>query len=343
MSSRAMRKLQREEEEKNRLAKLQEKQDSSEDDTDGGDVDTSYASTAKVNAFNMLNATTEDASVGGATNEGKESDMSSEEDEAFPTQQQEALISAEANTQNQSQAKKKKRPKKKKKKKAQKTQLEEVQTHQPGPKTDKAALDEIDLALLSLKGKISQSNGQDDANHNPSKELLRLYTLLATNVRNLNALNEMKKLFGNVVIEEENQGAAGPAPGRRGNRQHNAADLGGALATRNSPVSRGKGLAGLALRRNVFMIGKESWPKATSGGLSMEVVEKPWDMTTEFRFVHNKTYQDVQRQFHTCVNSLDPERMIQLLQFNRKIYPSLVATQLIVTASISHIDLVGSL
>lgn len=323
MSTRAMRKLQREEEEKNRLAKLQERQESSEDDTDGGGVDTSYASTAKVNAFDMLNATGEDAGVGGGTDEGQESNISSEEDEAFPTQQQQALISAEANTQNRSQAKKKKKSKQKKKKKAQQTQPAEAQTPQPEPSIDKAALDEIDLALLSLEGKISQSNGQDDG---PSKELLRLYTLLATNVKNLNALNEMKKLFGNVVLEEENQGAAGPAPGRRGNRHPNAADLGGALAARNSPVSRGKGLAGLALRRNVFMIGKESWPKATSGGLSMEVVEKPWDMTTEFRFVHNKTYQDVQRQFYTCVNSLDPERMIQLLQFNREIYQSLVAT-----------------
>lgn len=320
-----MRKLQREEEEKNRLAKLQERHESSEDDTDGGDVDTSYASTAKVNAFDMLNATGEDAGVEGVTDEGQESDISSEEDEAFPTQQQQALLSAEANTQTRSQAKKK-RKSKQKKKKAQKTQPAEAQTFQPDPNIDKAALDEIDLALLSLEGKISQSNGQDDGNHNPSKELLQLYTLLATNVKNLNALNEMKKLFGNVVLEEENQGPAGPAPGRRGNRHPNAADLGGALAARNSPVSRGKGLAGLALRRNVFMIGKESWPKATSGGLSMEVVEKPWDMTTEFRFVHNKTYQDVQRQFYTCVNSLDHERMIQLLQFNREIYQSLVAT-----------------
>ncbi|MCJ1244488.1 hypothetical protein MMC30_001686 [Trapelia coarctata] len=325
MSSRALRRLQREEEKRNRLAQLQENQESSEGDSDSGGVQTSYVTTAKVNAFDMLNATDENAGGEGATYGSHGSAMSSDADEPSPDKQQAALISAETNPQSQSQAKKKKKPKKKKKK-PQKTQPEEAQSLRPEAKTDKVDLDEIDLALLSLKGNNPESNSQNDGDHKPSKELLRLYTLLATNAKSLSSLNEMKKLFGNVVIEEENQ-EPGPAPGRRRNRLPNAADLGGMLAARNSPASRGKGLAGLALRRNVFMAGKESWPKATSGGLSMEVVEKPWDMTIEYGWVHNRSYQDVQRQFYTCVNSLDPERVVQLLQYN----PYHISTLLVVS------------
>ena len=49
----------------------------------------------------------------------------------------------------------------------------------------------------------------------------------------------------------------------------------------------------------------------------MEVVERRSDGSVEYRFIHNMTYQSVQRQFETCVASMDPERMIQLLHFNR--------------------------
>lgn len=323
MSSRALRKLRREQEEKNRLTKLQENQGISEDDSDSGGVGTSYAITAKMNAFDMLNATGEDSNNEEVTQDGQQSAQSSEVDEVASKQQQDAQTSTQAMSETQPHAKRKTKSKKKKKK-PQQTQTKEIQPHQLETKTEKTALDEIDLALLSLKGKNPEANGQEDGDHHPSKELLRLYTLLATNVKDLNALNEMKKLFGNVVLGEENQEAAAPAQGRRRDRRQQN-DLGGALAARNSPVSRGKGLSGLALRRNVFMVGKESWPKATSGGLSMEVVERPWDMTTEYRFVHNKTYQDAQHQFYTCTQSLDPQRIIQLLQFNRKIYPSLLS------------------
>ena len=50
----------------------------------------------------------------------------------------------------------------------------------------------------------------------------------------------------------------------------------------------------------------------------MEIVHKRNDGTVEYRFVHSTAYQSVQRQFETCVASMDPDRMIQLLQFNRK-------------------------
>lgn len=47
---------------------------------------------------------------------------------------------------------------------------------------------------------------------------------------------------------------------------------------RNQPGSR---LTGLSLRRNLFVQGKEEWPRATSGGLGMEIVAKHHDGTVE--------------------------------------------------------------
>ncbi|KAL8779526.1 MAG: hypothetical protein Q9213_006895 [Squamulea squamosa] len=174
-----------------------------------------------------------------------------------------------------------------------------------------ANLDEIDLALRSLSKQPSTS--QTATIDLPSHESFpEMYRLLAVDSKNLNVSNEMKRLFGSAVLGGENEDPAQAR--RRGRVQH--LDLGGALAGRNSPVSRGQGLAGLALRRNVFIPGKEDWPKATSGGLGMELVEMLNDGTTEFRFIHSTAYQDVQRQFETCVESLDPQRLIYLLQYN---------------------------
>ena len=48
----------------------------------------------------------------------------------------------------------------------------------------------------------------------------------------------------------------------------------------------------------------------------MEIVEKNADGTVEYRYVHNRAYQDVQSQFESCVASMDPNRLVVLLQHN---------------------------
>ena len=138
----------------------------------------------------------------------------------------------------------------------------------------------------------------------------QLFRLLAVEAKHLNARNEMKRLFGNVVTENESDGNPGP---RRRGRGPQTVDLGGALAARNSPVSRGQGLRGLALKRNPLIMGKEEWPQATSGGLGMEMVGKLEDDTVEYRFVHSSIYQGTQREFESCVASMDPQRLIKML------------------------------
>lgn len=89
-----------------------------------------------------------------------------------------------------------------------------------------------------------------------------------------------------------------------------------ALRGQGAGAGRSGGLAAMALRRNIFIQGKEEWPVATGGGLGMEVEEKRSDGTILYRFVHNRGYQDVQSQFESCVESMDPNRLILLLQHN---------------------------
>ncbi|KAJ4294558.1 hypothetical protein N0V90_008249 [Kalmusia sp. IMI 367209] len=170
-------------------------------------------------------------------------------------------------------------------------------------------LDEIDQALLALN---LTSNARSDIDDHPtsaaSEEMQRLFSILAVDTQHLHAANEMRKLFGRAAV----QGNGDDEPRARNRRQQDG--IAAAAAGRNNPG--GRNLASLALRRNIFIQGKEEWPQATLGGLGMEVVKKHSDGTVEYRFVHNTAYQGVQRQFESCVASMDPQRMIQHLHFN---------------------------
>lgn len=315
MSSRALRKLQRELEQQQRQAVLKENEEESEEsEEDDYSVATKKGSTLqKNNAFDLLNEAS-DTEMAPEDEEDSASVESRSDRKPARTVTQAENIDPTSKNEHKSHAKR--RPKKAKRKQQPNNNRDgSNQDPNPKPDTGKAKLDEIDLALLSLKE--SNAEPKDRTDDRPDERFQRLYELLATDIKYLNALNEMRRLFGGAVLESESGNARVQDTGRRHRGPHQL-DLGGALAGRNNPVSRGRGLAGLALRRNIFMLGKEEWPKATSGGLGMEIVEKAWDLTTEYCFVHNPTYRDVQRQFSICVESLDPERMVQLLQFNRK-------------------------
>ena len=205
-----------------------------------------------------------------------------------------------------------KRKAKKKKKKSASRSKTPLQDEAPAKEEPDPQLDEIDAALKTLRTGDGAA-GKGKAPPGPDRNLRAFFELLAVDSKNLNALNEMRKLFGNTVVSSESSESA--AARRRG-RGPQALDLGAALAARYNPVSRGQGLSGLATRRNVFIPGKEEWPKATSGGLGMELVEKAWDFTTEYRFLHSRLYRDVQREFDRCVASMDPQNMIVLLQLH---------------------------
>jgi len=293
MSSRALRKLQRE----------QELQKQEAEEYESSEAEEQAPGKKPLNAFDMLNQAEED--------EENESDVEpsglekAANAEPIISDQDDKLASIE-----------KPKAKTKSKKKKNKKKTKEASTNEPAVKPKAAgktpALDEIDLALRSLSTK-NKDDPSTSARVQIDEANLQMYRLLAVESKHLNAINEMKRLFGNVVMDNEDEAAAAPRRRGRGPQQ---VDLGRALAGRNSPASRGQGLAGLALRRNPFIVGKEEWPKATSGGLGMELMDKMDDGTVEYRFVHNTIFQDVQRQFETCVASMDPQRMISLLQYN---------------------------
>lgn len=213
--------------------------------------------------------------------------------------------------------------KKKKKKKKKKAAAQKPPTKGETAEAEAEELDDIDRALKELSTKGDATTALNELPTDTTAKVDHRFAktpeeLLSIDPKSLNAINEMRKLFGNVVLEsfedEENSGS-----GRRRERQRETIDLGRALSGRYSPASRGQSLAGVALRKNVLMQGKDEWPRTTSGGLGMELSQKLPNGNNLYRLLHNQAYQDVQMQFDLCVESMDPQRLIHLLQYNRKL------------------------
>ena len=292
MSSRAIRKLQ----------KLREQeQQTSEQEADGFSEDEPVARppNSNVNAFDLLNA-------------GAEPEDDSENDKQDAVTEPTEPLHTPTKPVDSS----KKKRKGKKKKKAAKLDVEDSAVVSSGS----VELDEIDRALKELATDNTQRSQDADvaAFTGPTRDSAFPKSpneLLAIEPKFLNPTNEMRKLFGNVVLESFDQGE-GTGTGRRRERQQEMVDLGRALTGRYSPASRGQSLGGVTLRRNILMQGKDEWPRSPSGGLGMEVVEDLQDGAAIYRIVHNPGYRDVQRQFDMCVESMDPQRLIHLLQYN---------------------------
>jgi len=211
--------------------------------------------------------------------------------------------------------KKAKKPKKKKKKVNNKGK--EIVEEKP-----ENGEDEIDAALEALR---LQNQNSDKAEETPAKsqpEFERVCTLLGISTQHLKVANEMRNLFGRTATDNHDD-AGGPVGrgARRRGRGQQPVDLETALKGRHAP---GKGLSELTLRRNILIQGKDDWPKATTGGLTMAVVDDQQvkDGTIEFKYSHDKSYQEVQLRFNRFVEMGDPQKLIELLSQNRKFVQS---------------------
>lgn len=213
----------------------------------------------------------------------------------------------------------KQKPKKKKKKKGKgKNQADtepEIPKNNTGP-------DEIDAALEALNIKLKETTDSSEqaagSTGRRNAEYDRSCTLIGINTQHLKVANEMRNLFGRTATSNhEDAGGAVPRAGRRAQRQNQPMDLETALKGHHAP---GKGLPEITLRRNPFIQGKDEWPKGTTGGLTMSVVDdmQNLDGTIEFTFVHSDLYETVQQQFYVFVQMGDPANLIGLLQRNRK-------------------------
>jgi hypothetical protein len=294
MSSRALRRAQRELEEKQIQEKLA--QEEQEDEQDDSEEEVIPKPKAKPSLFAMLGDDGDDQ----------------EEDEDDEVEQEQLQPEQKSDADAAPQPKPKKSKKKKKKGKSKAAAPESTKD----TATDQASsgLDEIDQALLALSLSTNGQTTTDSNQHNTaiSDEVKQLCAVLRVDTQYLHAANEMKKLFGRAALQNTDDEPQ-PRPRQRGHAQQGG--IAAAVAGRNAP---GRNLASIGLRRNIFIQGKEEWPRASSGGLGMEIAEKRSDGTIEYRFVHSRSYQEVQQQFQVCVGSMDPERMIQLLHFNRK-------------------------
>ena len=304
MSSRALRKAQRQREE---LARLRE------DDIDGSDEEqTPTIIATKSPAFAVL-----------GEDDPEEEDEQEEDGEVDPENQKVELYSNTASSTRRirdafTPKKKKKKPKRGSIGSKGQTPEAAVAKNPPSVANRKRdGMDEIDKAVEALSMKKAPAL-------NPEVMPSSLGEALSIDNQSLNPANEMRRLFGRAAsaAEQNEADAVGDARRRRGQQQ---AGLARAVAGHNGPGARG--LAGLSLRRNVFIPGKEEWPRGPGGGLSMELANISENGLKMYRFVRNSAYQDVQRQFEECVLSMDPQRLIQLLQFNRTFLTSCYVSQ----------------
>jgi len=292
MSSRALRRAQKELEEK----QIQERLAQDQQDEEDSEPEVAPKTKAKPSLFAML---------------GDSGDVDDEDDDEDESQGGDLGPSADASDDHAQVASKPSKKSKKKKKKAKgKGKGKTVDTTESAALAkSKSDLDEIDQALLALNlsARGQAGTGSDEPEAAVSEEKKQLFSVLRVDSPNLHDANEMKKLFGRAALQNTEDEGRHRQRGQQGG-------IAAAIAGRNGPGARN--LASLGLRRNIFIQGKEEWPRATSGGLGMEIVEKRADGCVEYKFVHNRMYQDVQRQFQLCVASMDPERMVQLLHQN---------------------------
>lgn len=295
MSSRQLRKLQQQRE-LEQQAKLQEEQEEESED------EPVVPARSKASLFANLAALEDEAE---------------DEDEEKPEEQAADIPQEDVSDHQPAPASASKKPKKSKKKKKGKNKGKqkpaEEEAHGNGA-------DEIDAALREQDFKNTSSGAASEPVVIVDPEYQRICALLGVNTQHLKVANEMRNLFGKAALEDHDDpgGPTGRGARRRQRGQQRQVDLETALKGQHAP---GKGLAEITLRRNTLIQGKDDWPKGTTGGLTMEMVDdKATDGTIEFRYVHDKTYQALQQAFHGYVEMGDPQNLIGLLTRNRKFH-----------------------
>ncbi|KAF4970472.1 hypothetical protein FSARC_2491 [Fusarium sarcochroum] len=192
--------------------------------------------------------------------------------------------------------------KKKKKKKAKgKTATPEVKEEDE---------DEIDKAIKELNITTTRPGDQSAAGVSAA-QTRRINELLSVNPYHLKAVNEMRNLFGRDVIES----AEAEEEQERNRRRRGPAQQQVDLETFLRGPPGAQKLPEVSLRRNVFIQGREHWPKQSAGGLTMKEIAKAEDGSwTEYAYVHDQNYDAVQAFFFACVQIGDPMRMVHLLK-----------------------------
>ncbi|RYC61152.1 hypothetical protein CHU98_g5052 [Xylaria longipes] len=208
--------------------------------------------------------------------------------------------------------------KKNKKKKKKKGKQPDMSVTQPS-KTDptRTGTDDIDEALrelnLSSKKAGAPAGAQEDTARSIAYE--RICELLRINTQHLKVVNEMRNLFGREAIaaalNEENEERA-----RTQRPRHMPQQVDLETYLKGQP---GKTLPEVTLRRNPFLPGKDTWPRAPTEGLSMRqlkdgaATEKFLSGTVEFGFAHDASYNKLELEFFNLVQMHDPMLLVEFL------------------------------
>jgi hypothetical protein len=292
MSSRQLRKLQKQRE----LEAAQTPEENSEEELSEPEL----RPKPKVSLFAALGGEDEDEDE----DEDKDDDQGVKLTPETPSREEEAEDSPQLSSS--------KKSKKKKKKKAKQAKVET-----PEPVEDDGQ-DEIDKALKELN--LAPRRGPDEGQESTTSYSRRLDQLLGINTHHLKAINEMRQLFGRDIIESataEEQEEAANARRARGTQN---VDLEGFI---RSFSAQGRKLPEVSLRRNPFIQGKDHWPLATTGGLTLKAIgmAEGEEGATEYAYVHEKDYDAVQALFFSLVQVGDPMRMVYLMREARESHP----------------------
>ncbi|KAI1480468.1 DUF654-domain-containing protein [Daldinia eschscholtzii] len=296
MSSRQLRKLQKQKE----LEELQAK--NSLEDNDSTDDDQPVQK-PRASAFSGF------AALGGQDDQDEDSDRDAKEEELAETTTKPDVEPDRTDAPKSSSKKNKK--KKKKAKKQDNSSIKAAPVTQSGP-------DEIDQALNELKLSNPGREHDDEFQLKFVKPYERICELLSINAYHLKVVNEMSNLFGREAIaaaqvEEQEQTRS------RRQRQPLAQQVDLETYLKGIP---GKGLPEVTLRRNPFLAGKETWPRASTEGLTMEQLKEEktgvvcMPGTIEFRFAHDGYYNSLEKDFFHLVQLYDPMQIVHFLHLH---------------------------
>ncbi|KAI2778811.1 DUF654-domain-containing protein [Daldinia loculata] len=297
MSSRQLRKLQKQKE----LEELQAKNSLEEDDEPSDDD--RPVQKPRASAFSGF------AALRDQDDQDEDSDHDAKEDELVEATTKPSVEPSRTDAPKSSSKKNKKKKKKAKKQDGAPVKAEPIA---------QSGLDEIDQALRELELSNPGKENDDDFQLNIVKPYERICELLSINAYHLRVINEMSNLFGREAIaaaqiEEQEQ--------TRTRRQRQPLPQQVDLETYLKGVP-GKGLPEVTLRRNPFLAGKETWPRASTEGLTMEQFKEEKEGvaclpgTIEFRFAHDTYYNRLENAFFDLVQMYDPMHIVHFLHLH---------------------------
>lgn len=304
MSTRQLKKLQKQQE----LARLQSL---AQEDEDGSSEEGIAPPKPRASAFAGFAALQDDDDADDANEQESENDQELEEPEAPPKPVP---------------AKKNKKPKKKKKaKQAAAAPPTEDEAGKPKP----GGLDEIDLALKELNIQTASSRTAAAGTAGQAEDTsydTELARLLSIRFHHLKRMHELRAMFGQDIIESQRrQEEAQARDDRRRNRGRRQQNEGVDLETflKGRPDQK---ISAVVLRNNPFIQGVPDWPKATAGGLKMEIITDARVDPTEYTFTHDRGYQALEAEFFALVDMMDPMQIVHFVSANPYHVNALVQT-----------------